>query len=1291
LDQPLQRLEQAIEETIAHAIPPRSRWRVAARIAGWALVAAYFLFAAAVLSLRYWILPKGAEYKGDIERFASKALGQRITIGALETGWQGLRPELFLANVTIYDHDGRAALSLPTIEATLAWTSVLFVTPRFYSLVFDRPRLEIRRDEASRIYVAGIELHPERKGDAGIAQWVLAQREIAIHDASVSWDDKLRGAPLLELPALNFVLRNGFLGHRFAFRAKPPAELASALDVRGELHGGDVGDLSSWSGQLFAELEYTDLVAWRRWVDYPLEIRSGRGGVRLWLSLGGKNSTEATADVALSQVVMRVTKDLPLLELDYLRGQLGARQREGKTFEAFGRRVSLRTGAGVALAPADFRVLWQPEDGRTPQKGEVEANALELAQLAKLAEYLPLPEHARARLAATDPRGTVHDLKLSWSGDAENPQHYSLRGGFSDLAARAYERIPGFTGLSGRLDASEQGGNLALASEKVTIDLPGIVAEGRAQFDAIVAQISWKLAPDQFELGFSNLSFANRDVAGTLFGSFATQKGSPGIIDLTGEFTRADGPAVYRYIPWLPEPVREYLKASILSGYSNDVRLRLKGNLAKFPFDDPKTGIFRVVAKVNDVQYRFAEGWPQASGVTGDLIFQGRSMRVLASKAGIVEVQSNNVQAEIPDLYRGDERVKIDIHAEDQTGDFLKFVSQSPVTGFLDGFTDGMRSTGAGRLALQLEIPIRHLDQVKVAGDYQFTDNHVQLNADAPPFSRVNGRLEFSETGIIAPSITAQFLGGPTTISIVTRDDGVIVASARGLANVGQLPRAWGGPLLRRASGSATWQATLTSVRRQSVTLVVESRLTGIAADLPPPLGKSAAESLPLRIERVTDIAPASERRDETIKLSLGRSVNAQLLRRRERGQYVVARGVISLNEPAVLPDREGIAVTGRLPYADVDRWRALLGGDRDGDSGSTSTSVNLKIAALDFIGRRINHVSLRAASSGGDWIANVVAKELAGEIAWRPEGHGRVVARLRQFTIPEPAPETPASNRLSGDMPSLDIVAENLILRDSNLGKLELLAINQAGDWRIEKLVLTGPESTLAADGVWQNWAVRPSVSVNVKLEVEDTGKYLDRMGYPRTMQRGKATLEGKIGWMGNPQSIDYSTLSGNLALRAEKGQFLKAEPSAAKLLGVLSLQSWVTLDFRELGRGFAFDSISSNATIAQGVLSTQDFRIQAPSAQVAMSGEVDLVRETQNLQVRVVPSVGGSLSSLAIILVNPAWGLGSLLVQKILKDPLGQIFAFEYHVTGSWTQPQVERLKAEVRKADIAQPSSQ
>ncbi|HEY6721616.1 MAG TPA: YhdP family protein [Burkholderiales bacterium] len=1291
MDQPLQKLEQleqAIEDTIDEAIPPKSRWRVVARIVGWSLVALYFLFAAALLSLRYWILPKVAEYRSDIEQYASKALGQRITIGAIEAGWQGLRPELLLANVTVFDRDGRAALALPAVEATVAWVSAVIATPRFYSLVFDRPRLEIRRDEAGKFHVAGIELRTGQTGDAGMVQWVLSQREIVIRDASVSWDDKLRGAPLLELPALNLILRNGFLGHRFALRAKPPATLASALDVRGHLRGGEIGDLDSWTGEVFAELEYTDLVAWRRWVDYPLEIHSGKGGVRLWLTLGGRNSTELTADVALSQVAMRVAKDLPPIELEYLQGRLGASQHAGKSFEVFGRKLTLKTGTGIEVPPADFRVRLQPAEGQTPPKGEIEADAIELEPLAKLAEYLPFPKATRARLAATDPRGSIHKLTVAWTGEAEDPQHYSARGSFSKLAARAQDSIPGFSGLTGRFEASEKNGNVVLGSGRVAVQLPGILADGLAQTDSLSGQVSWKLAPDQFEFGLHNVSVANSDLAATFTGSFAGKRGGPNVIDLTGNFSRADGRAVYRYVPWLPAPVVEYLKASIRAGQSNDVRLRLKGDLAKFPFEDPGSGIFQVVAKVTDADLRYAEGWPQVSGISADLIFEGKSMRIVASKAAVLDVQASSVRASIPDLFHGDVHVAVELRAEDQTSDFLRFIAQSPVTRTLDGVTEGMSATGKGRLALQLDIPIRNPETFKLAGDYQLVDNEIRTDRELPPFSHASGRFEFTESGVAARTLSAQFLGGPATISVATRADGMIAVNAQGTANAAQIPRTWGEPLLRQVSGAAAWQATITGARGRPVTFVVQSQLTGIAADLPPPLGKAAVDPMPLRFERI--ISPGPQRTD-TIKVSLGPSVDAIIQRRREGSQYVVERGVIGVNEPAVLRDREGIVVKGNLHYVDADRWRALFGGE-DGAGSSFSSALDLKISALDFGGRRLNNVALRMGTSGSVWITNITAKELSGEIAWRPEGRGRIVARLRYFSVPEVAPgrkdDAPAR-----DLPALDIIADSLVLNDNNLGRLELIAVNQALDWNIEKLVLTGPESTLTVTkGVWQSSASRPNVNLReISLEVSDVGRYLERLGYPKTVQRGAAKLKGNLSWAGSPQSIDYPTLAGHLEFEAKKGQFLKVEPGVGRLIGVLSMQSWITLDFRDLfGRGFAFDLVSCSAEIASGTMTTKNFQMKGPSAQVSMDGKVDLVNETQDLHARVEPSVGAAIPSLLLIIVNPVWGLGALILDKILKNPLGQALAFEYRVTGTWTKPEVERLKAEVRNVEAQQQSS-
>ena len=1254
------------------------------------LVAAYFIFAAMMLALRYWILPNIGGYAAAIERSVSKALGERVTIGAIHAGWSGLHPELRLANVTVYDAGGRAALSLPGVDAALSWTSLLYGSLHFHSLAFDRPKLEIRRDKAGRFYIAGIELHPERKGDTGIAEWVLSQREIIIRGANVTWDDNLRAAPRLSLSGLDFVLRNGLRAHRFAFKAKPPVRLASALDLRGELYGSNLADPEGWSGRLYAELEYTDLTAWRPWVDYPLEVRSGKGGVRLWLGFAGKIPTEAVADVALSQVVARLGRELPLLELDYLQGRLGARQGRRGNFEVFGRKIAMKTGAGVALPPADFGVRWETVEGG--KKGEMDANALELAPLAKLAEYLPFPMQVRARLAATEPRGSIYDLKLTWTGEADNPQHYGARARFAGLGARAHEGIPGFAGLSGRVEADEKSGSLQLASDNAGIELPGIVAESRVQFDSLTGRIGWKKAPDHLELDFDNLSLANGEIAGTLFGSFATRADSHGVIDLTGNFSRAEAAAVYRYIPFLPARAADYLKASILGGQSNEIQLRLKGNLRDFPFDDASTGAFQVMAKVQGATFRYAENWPQATGISGEIALEGRGMRVAASGAGLLGVRAGKVIAVVPDLFRGNEQLHLEVSADSQTAEVLKLVNGSPLGAFVESITEDVHAVGEGRLALKLDLPVRQPDQAKFSGGYEFRNNQVRIGGEVPPFTQVNGRLEFSENGLSARSIGAQFLGGPMTFSLLTRRDGSVAAGAQGTANLAQLPRAWGGSLTRRISGVTGWSATLAGGRGRPLTLAINSQLAGVTIDLPAPLGKSAGESLPLHFERTVeaDAERAGQRRGDVLKASLGRSIGVIIRRRQEGAQLVIERGVVSFSEPPVLPERVGIAVTGSLPYLDLDRWRTLLSGEDMGGIGPSS--LVLKVAALDFAGRRLNDFSVRAGTSGEVWVANVTAKELAGEIAWRPEGLGRIVARLKQLTVPEAAPGGVDNGTPARNMPSLDIVADVFILRDKNLGKLELTAINETRDWRIEKLVLSSPEWTLTADGVWQSWAPQPSISANVKVESSDVGKYFERIGYSNTMQRGTAKLEGRLSWLGSPHVIDYPSLAGNLTLRASRGQFLKLDPGVGKLLGVLSLQSWITLDLPGLfGDGFAFESLSSTATIAKGMLTTKDFQMRGPSAQVSMTGEIDLAKETQDLRVRVVPSLSGGVSSiLSLLRLNPIIGLGSVLLQNILKDPVGQIFAWEYAVTGTWSDPKAEQIKPEGRAASAGAPKA-
>jgi len=252
------------------------------------------------------------------------------------------------------------------------------------------------------------------------------------------------------------------------------------------------------------------------------------------------------------------------------------------------------------------------------------------------------------------------------------------------------------------------------------------------------------------------------------------------------------------------------------------------------------------------------------------------------------------------------------------------------------------------------------------------------------------------------------------------------------------------------------------------------------------------------------------------------------------------------------------------------------------------------------------------------------------------------------------------------------------------------LNAVSEERDWRIERLRITNPDSTLTVDGAWQNWLNQPRTQVNLQLEAGDIGKLLLRLGYPEGVRRGTAKLQGLLAWPGSPQDFDYPALSGNLVLEASKGQFAKLEPGIGKLLGILSLQALprrISLDFRDVfSEGFAFDEILGGVNISRGIAVTDNFRIRGPAAYVVMSGEVDLAQETQKLRVRITPSLSDSVSIAGALIGGPVAGVAAFLAQKMLKDPLDQMASYEYDVTGTWADPQVsiaERHWSEQGKA--------
>ena len=177
-------------------------------------------------------------------------------------------------------------------------------------------------------------------------------------------------------------------------------------------------------------------------------------------------------------------------------------------------------------------------------------------------------------------------------------------------------------------------------------------------------------------------------------------------------------------------------------------------------------------------------------------------------------------------------------------------------------------------------------------------------------------------------------------------------------------------------------------------------------------------------------------------------------------------------------------------------------------------------------------------------------------------------------------------------------------------------------------------------------------------------------------------------------PYTLDTPSLSGKIELNVAAGQFLKKDPGAAKLLGVLSLQMLpriLKLDFHDVfSEGLAFDGITATANITHGVARTDNLKMHGVAATVLMDGSADIGNETTNLHVVVIPEFNLGTGPLVYALaVNPVIGLGSFLAQLFLRAPMMKALTYEMQVTGPWKAPIVTKLAGAHGGAALAPPA--
>ncbi|MCS6996662.1 MAG: DUF3971 domain-containing protein [Casimicrobiaceae bacterium] len=1146
----------------------------------------------------------------------------------------------------------------------------------------------------------------------------------------------------------------------------------SSIDLRVEFHGETARSIAGWDGSAYLRVPEADLAQWSRYLPLPVSFARGRGAFQAWFDFDDGAPVAITADVKAVEprVLLPETgsERLAPLEARDISGRLSWRMRRA-TDGALEERWSVRDvrllmpdGAQQQIGAGELVRSGQRSEDGGPRWQALSArlDQLDLGIASRVATSLPVPQAWRRVLSELSVRGQLGEptLELRLTGQSAEVSAFSAR--FEGIGWNPRGTLPGVVGVSGQVWLDADGGRLVIESPRaaasesssgrsralwpfkgrkaapspgqgapqlVTFTAPAVWPQPHT-FTQLAGTITWRLKPEKpvsseagqaasrlQEVRLEALRFATAHASGRLEGVWQPDQLGPGIADLRGTIEHIRIVDIPRYLPSVLDPsARRWVEEALLDGRAEDIQFNIKGALWHFPFRSPSEGAFEVRARVEEATVDYADHWPRAERVDATVVFSGPSLMVKAQRGLINATPVGPVEVRVADLGSPDSPVEVRGFASAPLERFFDFAAKSPVEELLEGFTRGASGSGPARLVLEASFPRSQEGKLRLAGEFIFDGNRVELGGEVPRLDEVKGRLAFTASSVRdVGGITATAFGAPVSIDLTTEGHFVRVRarSTTRLANLAGYLRL---PLLESLDGSADWMLAMNvprgTARRERMELSsdIQARLRPLSWPLDSvfAIRNSRDASSPPIDARIT----RAIRRDggDRVELTLAEQLHVVTERSAPdaAGLRRLERALVELGSArGALPAR-GIVLRGEVPRLDFDAalafWQTLepqlaasVGRPAAEASAGASERLNVNLRAKEMLvfGHLFHDVTLRAQPSGQRWRLAVTSREASGSIAVETGSQGDVEAvamRLTRLSVPARVPPetavagaTPARVRRMARWPRLEVVAEAFFTQAGvEWGRLELKAQPGPREWRIEELRITNPEGSILGRGLWRLYdgsVESDRTELAVSLKWQDAGQFLRRLGFAGGVERAAGSIEGQFRWPGSPADYSHRSALGEFTLTAGEGRFTQMEPGLAKLLGILSLQSLprrLMLSFDDLfGRGFAFDTVEARVAIRDGMASTEGLNISGPSARVEIRGTADIERETQLLRVRVYPSLSTATAiGVGLATANPALGAAVYIGQKLARDPIERLLMQEFEIRGTWAEPIIQ-----------------
>lgn len=1224
-------------------------------------------------------------YREQISDYVSRVAGRPIDIGGVNLGWQGLAPRLDLTDITLYADDGESpALSAQRLSLGFGVGRLISgdVMPR--RLELSGLQLAIQIDEQGGITVRGLDSGGGPRRDK--ADWLkdLSRFDrLRLSDCELLVDDaRLDGGPeRFQLLRAQFD-RDG-AGAQARAELQLPADVGSKATLRADIVG-DLTRTETWQGYWQANIDDFAGTPWLRRLLRPgAELGFSGADLRFAGEL-------AQGEVSVARLQLRA---------DAVRGQYGSEHAELGKLALEVEATRQANGWLAQIGRLDLNGVlgaWPRSSGRLRYlkiEGGYELEAdTSFLRLQDISPWLVLaarePDNATLdRLSGVG--GEVRSLVLRLRR-AEGASSYSARADLAGLSVAPKGDDPGFSGLSGEFSTSETGGRLKLTEAPFELGFAHAF-EHPLTFDRLGGELEWTRGSDGWQLQMPRLAWqiAGSVGDGNLKLLLPQDAGRSPELELNAQFTAGDVTLLKRWIPraW-GQHTGPWLQRAIVAGRVTQGNLKIQGALRDFPFVD-KPGLFALDLDVAGGTLAYAPDWPAVENVGARLSFRGNGLSIHADSGTLAGNRVERATATIADFH--EKLLVIDGEVRGDAARYYEFLRASPIAARLSGLLARTDGAGPAQVAVHLEMPLADVHHSRVSGKVHAEGAELSIHGLEEPIRAINGTVAFGDNGLTAQGLKGQFFEVPITAALTPLGGN----SSRLDAQFDYAPDAAGAGasslvpsfLRPHLSGSSRWQAGMTIGGSGSGVLRLQSDLVGTAVDLPVPLYKNAQTPAPLALD-----LSGSEAWPLEIVADYRERLGADL--RFGAGKAGLRRGLLHFGGGArPVAQQDGLYVTGSVADLDAAAWgsavRSAISGAGNGGSPVAVQRIDLLAERLWLLGgQALQNVQLALTPAAAGWNARLSGSGGEGQLFWPADAAtGTVRGRFTRLALSHPTVAaanvevTPAQAPLEpGAMPLVDLVSDDLRLGEARLGRVTFTTARIDGGQKLAALSTGGGELKLSAVGAWRRQRALSSAELNFDLDSAAIGPALQGLGYTPNLEAQRSQFKGKLAWAPAAGGLVWAQARGDIDLELEKGSLRAVEPGAGRVLGLLNftaLPRRLFLDFRDVtSKGLSFDRVTGRFTLADGVAKTDNVEIAGPSVKMTMRGSVGLAARDYNQYVTVYPDVSSGVTLGALLLGGPAAGIIALIAQEVLDGPASKLSQFSYTVTGSWDNPQVQRV---------------